>query len=101
MNSLIGIWKSDPNDKSTQDLYGNVMMNFQESGDLLYHIFLDEKEQIILMTYLVDNDSLITDQPSSPQREITKFQLSEDRLILYFEGGISVFIKVQSEESIT
>lgn len=53
-------------------------MEFREDGQLIYTIHSNEKDEIILMIYEVDGDLLITDQPSSPNREVTKFKMEKE-----------------------
>jgi hypothetical protein len=96
LNNLIGIWKTDPEDIVTQRLYGNVIIEFRDNGELIYTISENGREQKIFMTFEVKGNTLITDQPSSPAKEITNFILKEQRLELNLDGVTSKYIKVGS-----
>ncbi len=93
-NDLTGVWKPDTNDSITQQLYGDVIMEFRDSGELIYTIIENGKEQMIFMTYEVSEGILITNQPSLPRREITDFVLIGQRLELNFNGTKSKYIKI-------
>lgn len=91
---ILGRWILDPTDVYSFEIYGNISMEFKEDGGLIYIIHSDEKDEIILMTYEISNDLLITDQPSSPNREETKFAIRSDaKLELFFGGVKSVFVR--------
>ncbi len=96
-NNLTGIWITDPNDTVTQQLYGDVILEFREKGELVYKIIENGKEQVIFMTYEVSNGVLLTNQPSLPQREMTDFVLSGQRLELNFNGAKSKYIKIKAD----
>ncbi len=89
---LIGVWLTDPKDKLTISTLGNVKMVFSEKGDLIYDIIEGDKTQRINMTFRTEGDILISDQPSHPKKERTKFEFeNKDRLILEFSGEKAVF----------
>ncbi len=90
---LIGIWVSDPEDINNINEYGYVTMEFTEDGKLQYAIEQQDKQQKIFMVYNVEGDILITDQPSHPREEKTKFEINDSNLTLYFGGRKSKYIK--------
>jgi len=94
-NKLLGVWKADPDDKTTSELYGNVVMEFKNSGDLIYIISEANMEKRIFLKYEIVNDILITDQPSFPNRQETKFTLDDSTLELYFDNVKSRYIKFE------
>jgi len=94
-NNLVGIWKTDSKDSETWQNYGNVTMEFKLDGQLIYTIIEEDKEQKIILNYEVQGTSLITDQPSFPQKQITEFVLTGHILELIFDGIKSKFIKVE------
>lgn len=96
-DNLIGIWQADPNDVVTQQLYGNVTLDFRSNGELIYTIKEEDKEQKIFMIYEVKGKFLITDQPSSPQKEITEYYLTDEFLELNFNGAKSKYIRVKQK----
>lgn len=92
---LIGKWKIDPADKKAYDLYGNVNMEFCPNGKLIYTTYDGGNAQSIILTYRISGDLLITDQPSHPREDSSKFELLPDgRLKLFNEGISSTYIKV-------
>ena len=96
IKQLIGKWKSDPDDPSTQANYGQVTQTFHEDGRLIYIIHSPEKDQVMRLVYKVDGDELITDQLSAPSEHRTTFSFDDrGRLILEDEGERSRFIRVK------
>ena len=90
---LFGAWISDQADEITRQTLGDVTMTFTPSGELTYKIKESDRIQIINMTFWTENDYIISDQPSSPRKERTRFVLEDDRLILEFEGQKTRFLK--------
>lgn len=96
MQRLVGKWKSDPDDPTTQSNYGQVTQTFYEDGRLTYVIHSPEKDQVVRLVYKVEGDDLVTDQPSAPAEHRTKFGFDErGRLILEDEGERSRFVRVK------
>ena len=96
MKQLIGKWKSDPDDPSTQANYGRVTQTFHEDGRLTYIIHSPNKDEVMRLVYKVDRDELVTDQPSAPAEHRTKFSFDErGRLVLEDERECSRFIRVK------
>lgn len=93
MENIIGVWRSDLTDEFTKSEYGNVTMEFTQDGTLIYFIHgLNEKG--IYMTFRIEGELLITNQPSLPKEERTQFRIIDNHLELYFGGIRSKFIKV-------
>jgi hypothetical protein len=91
-NNLIGIWNSDETDETTQKTLGKVTMTFTEDGKLIYDIFEGDKQQRMNMVYKIQGDTIISDQPSHPQEQRTKYKIeNSNKLILDFEGEKTVF----------
>lgn len=98
-NNLIGSWKVDLSHLPTVELYGgNATMEFKENGELIYLIEENNRIQAMLLTYEVDGDKLITDQPSMPGKETTVFTLDGDKLHLNHQGAISCFVRDYSDK---
>lgn len=77
--SLLGKWSSEPGSGEDTNL------EFNEGGQLDYTIVGAEKLQKIFLTYRIENNTLITDQPSHPREERTPFMFTEDgKLVLIF-----------------
>jgi hypothetical protein len=64
-----------------------VGMDFLEDGRLAYAILTKKGTQIIRMTYRVDGETLITDQPSHPREERTRFWWDESGALVLEFGG--------------
>jgi hypothetical protein len=71
-----------------------VGLDFLEDGRLVYAILTAKGTQIIRMTYRVDGTYLVTDQPSHPREERTRFSWdTSGTLILEFEGVKTTFTR--------
>lgn len=89
---LIGVWNSDMNHETTKNNVGNATMTFTKDGNLLYDIYDGDKLQRIIMTYRVSGDTIISDQPSHPNEQRTKYKLeNDDKLILEYEGTETMY----------
>ena len=75
---LLGTWRQI-NDH-------NVTMTFSEDGRLEYRIRENDKTQIINLTYRTDGSEIVSNQPSAPREERTRFAVEEDTLVLNHAG---------------
>ena len=92
---LIGTWRIKHDDLAATVEYGDIYLEFTEDDKLIYTIYKPNGKQIINMIYKIEDGELITDQPSKPKEERTKFEITEERnLILNFEGKKSIYSKV-------
>ncbi|MDU1893144.1 MAG: hypothetical protein E6767_20900 [Dysgonomonas sp.] len=94
MNNIIGIWETASDDIQSVRMYGNVILYFKENGELIYQIKENDKMQIIIMTYEVKNNLLITNQPSSPQIETTQFEIDGNYLYLLYDSIACKYVRV-------
>jgi len=62
-------------------------MVFTNDGKLIYSIHTGDKTRIINMVYEGSGDQIITDQPSSPRREITKFSFDPSGILVLDYNG--------------
>jgi hypothetical protein len=93
--SVIGTWRSDSADAGVQN-YGSVTLKFLPDGNLLYIIHGDDKDQIIRLTFRLDSNFIITDQPSKPQPERTAYEFTEDgKLVLMLGQEKSRYVRVE------
>ena len=91
---LVGKWVSDPRDIESIQNYGLASLDFSEKGILVYTIFADGKRESIFLTYSIEGDVLVTDQPSAPKQERTKFSVDPGgKLRLLYEDRQSVFVR--------
>ena len=86
--SLVGTWIIKDTDKRTLTDLGDVVLEFQENGGLIYTIRSSTKDQIIKLRYKIEGSTLITDQPSAPRVERTAFSLSDDGILTLAFGGV-------------
>jgi hypothetical protein len=80
--TLIGRWRQigPASDESTS-------MEFTNDGKLIYSIHSAGKTRVINLVYEVSGDQLITDQPSNPRKEISKFYFEPSGiLVLDYQG---------------
>ena len=91
--SLLGKWLPSPSDGKNES-YEDTTLEFKEGGRLEYTIHGVEKDQKIFLTYRVEDDILITDQPSHPREERTPFVLAEDgKLVLVYGEQRALYIR--------
>jgi hypothetical protein len=94
LGKLIGRWKIDPRDSRSIDTFGNTILEFKEDGSLIYTVKEASKDQIMILTYELDQDTLVTNQESWPQKEKTDIVSLTDRMmILKFDGITSTYFK--------
>jgi hypothetical protein len=96
---LVGKWRSDPDDASINE-YGDVSLDFSPNGGLAYTVHTEGKRQVMLLTYRVEGEILITDQPSDPKEERTRFKIRPDgRLVLMYEHRSSAYVRADDSSS--
>lgn len=86
--SLIGTWEVDKSDQRALKEFGDVSLEFAADGKLKYTIAAGDKAQIMLMTYVVEDGVIVTDQPSAPRVERTNFSISSDGVLTLAFGGV-------------
>lgn len=92
---ITGTWRSDPDDPEAITMYGDVSLDFSPNGRLTYTIHSEGKRQIMLLTYRTEGDALITDQPSDPNEESTRFEFtSTGKLVLRYGNRPSTYVRV-------
>lgn len=92
---LLGRWTTDPADTDAIKEYGCTTMAFSDDGSLTYIIHGEDKEQVILMRYRIDDTILVTDQPSQPGEERTALTITPDgKLVLDYGGSKSRYVRV-------
>ena len=72
------------------------MMEFKRGARLVYCIGEKDSRQFMFLTYRFEGDTLLSDQPSEPREERTKYEITQDgKLILYYGNDKGVFVKVE------
>jgi hypothetical protein len=98
MKQLVGKWISDPADSEATSKYGYTSLEFLSDGGLVYTIQSHGKQQIMLLTYRIEGDHLVTDQSSRPSEERTRFQIEPcGKLTLFYERTSSTYIRVTDQ----
>lgn len=80
---LIGSWVSDAMDNNGAE---KIHLEFAEGGYLTYTIIGEHANQHIFLTFRIEDNLLITDQPSHPQEERTQFSLASDGKLVLIHG---------------
>jgi hypothetical protein len=76
--------------------YGRVAgepaaLEFRPDGRMAYVVTSGGKQRTMLLSWRTEDDWLITDQPSAPREERTRFRFEGPRLVLAFGGVESRF----------
>jgi hypothetical protein len=90
---LLGIWAIDDSDENAIARYGRTSMEFRSDGTLVHAIHGDESDQIMLLTFRVEGNVLITDQPSSPKVDRSDFMFCDDGRLVLVHDGVSSFYR--------
>jgi hypothetical protein len=92
---LLGKWESDPSDIRGIEHYGRVTLEFSDNGRLTYTILQSHKREVMLLTYQVDGDYLVTNQESHPRLEKAKFFFTDDdALVLDYGEHKSYYVRI-------
>lgn len=96
MEKLIGTWESDPRDTSGVESYGKAILKFGADGSLVYTVHEHDRDQVMMLTFRVDDPGfIVTDQPSAPRPERTEYKITSDgKLELTFGGEKSSYVRV-------
>lgn len=79
---LLGNWRTDPSDTASLERFGSTRLRFEDDGTMTYVIETENTDQVILLTFEVDGRNLVTDQPSAPRIERTRFRFTQDGLLV-------------------
>ena len=93
-SKLVGRWTTDPQDVQAIQEYGQVSLVFAEDGSLRYIIHAKDKDQIMVLSYRLEDGMIITNQPSEQREERTSFMLTPDgKLVLKHGDTQSSYIR--------
>ncbi len=88
-NALVGCWQLIEADGQPHE---PAEADFRDDGRLHYAVLSGDRWEIMKLRYRIEGDILVTDQPSSPREERSRFVLAPDgTLTIEFGGGKSVF----------
>jgi hypothetical protein len=94
---LIGQWKLDRSEMTTKrdPSVKSEFMIYKDNGELEYLLDFGEKMQIMKLTYYVLGDTIVSNQPSHPREEKTKYYFdSHGKLVLDYQNRKSWYTKV-------
>ncbi len=94
LSRLLGTWRLvECNEPSFKGELG-TSVTFEEEGRMTYTFHQKERDQIVPLTYKLLGPLLVTNQPSDPREEWTRFRFDEaGQLVLEFEKTTAVFQK--------
>lgn len=91
---ILGIWTLLPPSVYHEPGVDEITAEFLKNGALRYVISLPDKKQVINLTYKIENDELITDQPSRPEPDTAHItRLDSQSLVLSSHGVVSTFVR--------
>jgi len=95
MDRLLGTWKSDYDLSSGLGTSSETTLKFGADGSLTYRIHESDRDQVMLLTFRVEEPGfIVTDQPSSPRQEKTAYEITSDgKLILAFGNEKSRYVR--------
>lgn len=97
---LLGRWVTDPTDSKSLAEYGEVSLDFGPNGQLAYTIHLEGKRQIMFLTYRVERNILVIDQPSEPREERIEFEITPSgKLVVLSHLVTSTYVRVSDVQS--
>jgi hypothetical protein len=87
----------DESDPAAAERYGNIRLEFRTDGTLFYTIVDSAKHQTAVLSFRVEGDILITDQPSAPREHRTHFEIAPDgRLFLDDDQGGAYYVRTEA-----
>lgn len=91
-SNICGEWilcKDDPDYGKA----GTVSVEFHANGRLNYKIEEEAKMSVVCLTYFIDGNEIVTDQPSSPKEERTRFVIDSDGILILESEDRKSFFK--------
>jgi hypothetical protein len=94
LSPFVGLWRLMETDGPYETARG-VEVEFHPGGQLTYTIHQAEKQQLILLTWRLEGGFVVTDQPSQPAEQRSKFEFrGPNELVLELEGSTTRLIRV-------
>jgi hypothetical protein len=73
-------------------------MEFSADGNLTHMLHAENENRVMLLTYRVDDGTIISNQPSNPREERTQFEITPDGKLVLVNNGIRTrYIKAGGE----
>ena len=97
--ALWGVWELQRAD-SAMGLEPGAIMAFMPNGELRYAAPSTETVQVALLTYRVEGAWIVSNQPSAPREERTRFHFEgPDRLVLTYDSGSAYFVRAAASDT--
>ena|SRR2546425_2005656 len=91
---LLGTWITDPEDSVAIRKYGKASVVFRRDGTMTYTVHGESRDDVVLLTYRTEGDYILTDQPTEPHEERSRFFFSRDgKLTIQFGEATSRYIR--------
>lgn len=74
-NMLVGCWHLL---RSAEEPFEPAEADFHGDGRLYYSVLSGERWQVMKLTYRIEGDFIVTEQPSAPREERTRFSVDSD-----------------------
>lgn len=89
---LLGRWISEPAGRSSG---GEVTsLEFLDDGSLTYTTHGLEKNQVMLLRFRTEGETIVSDQESSPHEERTPYSFTDDgKLMLLYGAELSTYVR--------
>jgi hypothetical protein len=69
-----------------------VEMEFKPSGELVYATFENDRWQLMFLSYHIEGNHIVSNQPSAPKEERTLFSIAKDgSLVLDYGDSKSTY----------
>ena len=94
LQSLLGCWVL-VSGQQTVDAGDRVEMQFKPSGELVYAVHEAEKWQLMLLTFKVEGNTIVSNQLSAPREERTAFSFpASNQLSLDRSGNVTSYKRI-------
>jgi len=92
--SVLSCWELRESEPPV-DFGDRVQMQFDLDSGLAYGALEHGKWQVMLMSFRIEGETLVTDQPTSPREESTLFEVRSDGMLqLEFGGSVCKFERI-------
>jgi len=81
---LVGVWQLVRSDSLAHE---DAELEIRDDGRMTYSIRAGATWQVMKLTYRVDGDTLVSNQPSAPREERTRFVIERDGTLMLALGG--------------
>jgi len=94
-SKLFGKWVLKAVDGARCERSNKETIKFKPNGILLYGFISEGKTQYAILTYDIQGDKIISDQPTAPRLEKSEYNLLDDNTLqLHYDNQISIFWKL-------